>query len=217
MIYKKFTRPLVLALFITILGLNVFAQEKLGTFIISTGDGYLIVQNREKISFSLEFKGEKFKPLKSDHPTFMMDGRLIQVVTVLNENYWKPKESSKTDPTPEQFLEAHKVWESDYLGDMMKTKLSVTSEFLEISQNRKAMFWSFPMPKERESPYSHQLFLTTLIGKDVVGINASPDSSENQKSYRTYILDTMNTLKTSEKPFNIKELTTFLKKGDEAD
>jgi hypothetical protein len=217
MISKKLTRVLILVLFVLLGGLNVFAQDKPGISVIRTDTGFLIVQNRVKNSFSLEFKGDEMKPLKGDHPTFIIDGKLVQVVTVDNENYWEPKENSKTEPTAEQLLEAHKVWESDYLGGLLKTKLSVTSEFLEIGQKRKAMFWSFPMPKNINSEYSHQLFLTTLLGKDIVAINASPDTAENRKTYQTYMLESMNTLKTSEKPFNINELRTLFKKGEVAD
>jgi len=216
--YKKFTQSSVVFLSFLLCCLNGFAQDnKLGVFVIKTETGYLLVQNREKISYTLEFKGEEIKPLDSDHPSFIIDGKMIQVLNVLNENYWKPKEALKTEPTTEQYLEAHKMWESDYLSDAWKTKLSVTAEFLEIGQKRKAMFWSFAMPKDIGAPFSHQLFLTTLIGKDVVGINSSPDMAENQKSYRTYMVETMNTLKTSEKPFNIKELSTYLKKGETSD
>lgn len=216
--YKNFTQSSVLFLILLLCCLNSFAQDnKLGVYVIKTETGYLLVQNREKFSYTLEFKGEQIRPLDSDHPSFIIDGKVIQVLNVLNENYWKPKEVLKTEPTTEQYLEAHKIWESDYLSDAFKAKLSVTSEFLEIGQKRKAMFWSFAMPKEVGAPVSHQLFLTTLIGKDVVGINSSPETAENQKPYRNYMIETMNTLKTSEKPFNIKELSTFLKRGETAE
>jgi len=213
----KFIQSLILITLVALGGLSVFAQGKFGTSVIKTDGGYLIVQNREKTSFSLEFKGESLKPLKSDHPTFVLDGKLIQVVTVSYKNYWNPAEKSAAEPGIDQLLESHKIWESDYLGEALNAKLSVTSELFEIDRRRKVMFWSFPMPKNLESTYSHQLFLTTLIDKDVVGINASPTRPEEQKAYREFIVASMNTLKTSDKPFNIKELREFLKEGDSAE
>jgi hypothetical protein len=218
MIYKKTFRWLILFLLIAVWAAPGFAQDdKLGTFVIKTETGYLLVHNRDKNSYSLEFKGTRIEPMKSDHPKFLLDGKFVQVVNATNEQFWKPKADSKVQTTPEEYLEAHRVWESDYLGNAMNAKLSVASEFLEIGQKKKALLWSFPMPQEFESPYTHQLFLSTLLGNDVLLLNVSVGGSENQKSIRNYIIETMNTLKTNDKPFNIKELTNFLKKGESAE
>ena len=216
MFSKKYFRSSILVLYIAFFSLNIFAQEAVGDFVLKTKDGFLLVQNFEKISFTVEFKGEKIEALSSDHPNFVIDGKLIQVINVPLENFWKPKEALKAEPSTEQLLEAHKTWESDYLGEALKTKLSVTSEIFETSSKRKVMFWTFPMPKTVETPFSHQLFLTTIIGKEVWGINTSPETAETQKSYRDYITTSMNTLKTSDKPFNIKELTESLAKDKPA-
>jgi hypothetical protein len=193
------------------------AEGKLGIYIIRTESGYLVVHNREKDSYSIEFKGENFKPLENDHPVFVVDGKLVQVVSVPHKNYWKPKTEAKNEPTEDELLESHKIWESEYLGGELKAKLSLTSEIFDIERKRKVMYWSFPMPEKLESDYSHQIFLTTLIGKDVLGLNASPKKAGEQKAYRDYLVESMNTLKISSKPFNIKELQEFLKKGDLAD
>jgi hypothetical protein len=193
------------------------AEGKLGIYIIRTESGYLVVHNREKDSYSIEFKGENFKPLENDHPVFVVDGKLVQVVSVPHKNYWKPKTEAKNEPTEDELLESHKIWESEYLGGELKAKLSLTSEIFDIERKRKVMYWSFPMPEKLESDYSHQIFLTTLIGKDVLGLNASPKKAGEQKAYRDYLVESMNTLKISSKPFNIKELQEFLKKGDLAE
>lgn len=193
---------------------EVQKPDGLGIYTIRTDAGYLIVHNREKDSYSIEFKGAKFDPHEGDHPVFTIDDRLVQVVSVSNNNYWKPKANAKSEPTDNELLEAHKIWESEYLGGELNAKLSVTSEIFDIERKRKVMYWSFPMPKALGSDYSHQIFLTTLIGKDVIALNASPTSAAEQKTYRDYLVESMNTLKISAKPFNIKELQELLKKGD---
>ena len=222
MVFKKYFQFLILAGCCLCGALSFLAQaedktsapENLGTFIIKTESGYLVVHNREKDSYSLEFKGEDFKPLKGDHPVFVVDGRLVQVLSVPSKNYWKPKTDAKNEPTEDELLETHKIWESDYLGSRLNVKLAPTSEIFGLERQRKAMYWSFPMPKELESDFSHQIFLTTLIGKDILGLNASPKIASELKSYREYLVQSMNTLKISSKPFNIKELQMLLKKGD---
>ena len=225
MMSKKYLQLLILALLFAFGSLTIFAQagdksdaqEELGIFIIRTESGYLVVHNRKTKSYSLEFKGEKFQPIKSDHPMFVIDGKLVQVVSVSNGNYWKPKKDSPKEPTDDELLESHKIWESDYLGGELGFKLSVKSEILEIERKRKVMFWSFPMPKELKSDYSHNIFLTTLIDKDILGLNASPTKEDEQKTYREYLIEAMNTLKISEKPFNIKQLRELLKKAEIAE
>jgi hypothetical protein len=147
----------------------------------------------------------------------VIDGKLVQVVSVPNENYWKPKKDSQKTPTDDELLESHKIWESDYLGGELGAKLSVKSEVFEIERKRKVMFWTFPMPKELNSDYSHQVFLTTLIDKDILGLNASPTKDDEQKMYREYLIEAMNTLKVSEKPFNIKQLRALLQKAETAE
>src|SRR5215213_4592095 len=119
MFSKKYFQTLILVACLVFGALSFFAQagektgadEKLGTYIIRTETGYLVVNNREKDSYSLEFKGENFKPLKSDHPVFVVDGKLIQVVSVPNKNYWKPPTAAKSEPTEAELLESHKIWE----------------------------------------------------------------------------------------------------------
>lgn len=189
----------------------------LGQYIIRTENGYLIVHNREKNSYLLEFKGTKFEPEEGDHPVFTIDDKLVQIVAVSKNNYWTPKAKVKKEPSDDELLEAHKIWERDYLAGELKAKLSVTSEIFSIERSRKVMYWSFPMPKELGADFSHQIFLTTLVGTDIIGLNASPTSAGEQKAYRDYLIESMNTLKISSKPFNIKELEVLYKKGDLAD
>lgn len=225
MISKKYFQFLIFALLLGFASLTFLAQagdkpgaqEELGIYIIRTESGYLVVHNRQTKSYSIEFKGEKFKPIKGDHPTFVIDGKLVQVVSVRQENYWKTKKDLQKEPTDNELLETHKMWESDYLGNELGYKLSVKSEIFEIERKRKVMFWSFPMPKELNADYSHQIFLTTLINKDILGLNASPTKDDEQKPYREYLIESMNTLKISEKPFNIKQLRALLQKAETAE
>jgi hypothetical protein len=218
MFSKSYLQSSILVLFFAFFSLNIFAQEGFGDFVLKTKDGFLLVQNRQKTSFTVDFKGEKIEQVTSDHPNFFIDDKLIQVINVPIANFWKPPAASKIEPTSAQLLEAHKIWESDYLGEALKTKLSVTSENFELVSKRKVMFWSFPMPKTVESPFSHQLFITTVIGgEEIWGINSSPETAEAQKSYRDYITQSMNTLKISSKPFNIKELSETLTNAKPSD
>ncbi|MBS1796250.1 MAG: hypothetical protein JSS81_20520 [Acidobacteria bacterium] len=193
------------------------AEPEMGVFMIRTDTGALIIKNSPKLSFTLEFRGQEIKTLKSDHPVFRVDGRLVQVVNVDFENYWQPAAGAKTEPTEQELLEAHRKWESDYIGGELNSRLSLTSENLEIVGKKKALFWSFPMPKDLGSDYSHTLFLTTLIGKNILGLNASVGLTDDLKEFKAYLLTVMNTLNLSEKPFNIQEISKKIKEKKPVD
>ena len=177
-----------------------------GFYIFKTENGYLFVLNRVKDAYQIEFKGAKLEYIDSHIPTaFNIDDKFLNLLHVLNKNYWGTK-SVKNNPTDDELLETHKIWESEFLGGRYKSKLSVSSEIFNLESGRKVMYWSFPMPKQVDLDYSHRNFLTTLIGKDILGIAGAPKSAADEKAVREYLIETMKTLKVSSKLFNIKEL-----------
>ncbi|MBS1796249.1 MAG: hypothetical protein JSS81_20515 [Acidobacteria bacterium] len=206
-----------LSIILAVGGLAVFGQENATSGVIGTDDGYLLAYNGLKTSFHIEFKGRDFEKKDSNHPAFWIDGKLIQVIPVTRGDFWKPQPDAKTEPTAEELLEAHRKWESDYIGGQLGIKLAVTSEYLEIGPQRKALFWSFPIPKDLGAPVSHQLFLTTTLGKDVLVLSAGPEKAEDFQAFKSYLLNSMKTLKTSEKPYDIKDLADKIKAGKPID
>ena len=190
--------------------MSAYSQDSSGGGMIKTGDGFLLVTNRTPVSFTLEFKGNAINPIESDHPVFMLDGKLWQVVDVSTDEFKTAENKSKKN-TDEENLELHKKWESDYIGDSINKKLSVSSETIEIQDKRKAMIWSFEMPKEMKSDFSHQIFMTTVVGNHVIGINTSVDNGKSFADYKADLITIMKTLKTSDKPFDIKKISQEIK------
>lgn len=190
---------------LTLFAVPLMAQEdELGTAFIRTGDGFLMVHNGKAVSYTLEFKGNDLKPLEAETVAFTIDKRIVQIVNVARADFWK---SADAKPTDEQLLQSHKAWESDYVADALKAKLSVSAEPIELAGKRKALYWFFPMPKELKSSFSHQVFLTTIVGNDVLGISSSLESAEAQAENKAYLVRSMQTLQTSDKPFNLQELS----------
>lgn len=209
---KKCFRLLTFLVSIFLGSLGSLAQTAPGTYMFKTKLGYMVVQNRQQVSFLIEFKGEKLEPLESDHPKFIIDGKRIQIVTVRREEFWQPKEGPEKEPNDEQLLEAHKGWEAEFVGESMKVKLFPISQFLELSPKRKIMFWSLSVPKGVESQVSHYLFLSTVIGRNILSLNAAPETADGQASHRAYLIESMGALQTSDKPYDIQKLKESFEK-----
>ncbi len=209
--FNGLNRVAFLSLFVALSSLSIFAQSDLGDYVLKTKDGYIVVQNRKATSFYFEFKGEKFEPMDSDHPKFMIDGKRIQIVTIARDEFWKTFADSKKEPTDEELLELHKKWESDYLGNSLGEKLDVKSQIVESPTKRKMMYWSFAVPKAAALEVSNYIFLTTVVGKIILALNSGIESADSEAAYRTYLTETMSTLKTSETPFDVKKIVDGLK------
>lgn len=211
---KKYLSQILLLKLILIFGcLSAYSQNASGSSgggLIKTGDGFLLVTNRTPISFTLEFKGESIKPLEADHPVFVLDGKLLQVVDLEFSNFQKAEKNAKK-LTDDEYLELHKKWESDYIGNSLKQTLLVKSETIEILNKQKAMVWSFEMPKELNSDFSHQIFVTTVVGDRVVAINASVEIGKTLSDYKNNLIDIIKTLKTSDKPLDVNKIAQEIK------
>lgn len=208
---KYLSHIVFLSLLLAFSFISAYSQEadKSGG-LIKTKDGFLLINNRNQTPFTLEFKGNSIKPLKSDHPVFLIDGKLWQVIDVSFDEF-KPATNQSKKLTDEENLELHKKWESEYIGNSLNKKLILLSETIEIQDKRKAMIWSFEFPKELKSDYSHQIFITTVIGNRVVAINSSVDAGKNLADYKKILIEIMKTLKTSDKPFDLKKIAQELK------
>lgn len=178
-----------------------------GVFLFKTESGYLYVFNFEKDAYQIELKGVELKYFDEHIPlAFYIDNKFINLLFVLEKNYWKIEPNKANNAAENDFLAAHKTWERDYFSERYKTELSVTADIFNLKSDRKVMYWSLLMPETLNLAYTHQTYLTTLVGKNIVGISGTAKSADDMKKNREYLIETMNTLKVSEKPFNIQEL-----------
>ncbi len=183
-----------------------------GTTILKTIDGYLIVDNKQNISYRIEFKGKSMLPLESDHPVFDIDGKLIQVVTVANSKFYKSKIGETSKPTEDELLEKHQVWESDYIAGEMNSKLTINKQSIELNSKKKGLLWTFDIPKSFDSQFTSQIFLTTVIGESVLGLNSYLEEKDSAPERKKYLVDSINTLQMSLIPFDVVKISEELKK-----
>jgi hypothetical protein len=196
---------LTLLLFIAAFVGSATAQR----FSIRTADGYLFIQNGQDLSFTCEVKGKKIEPLTTGgNPAFMADGILIQILWVQAKNF---EPTGKVESS--KLLEVHRDWELDYLKGVFEMTLTPETEKLVI-EGRPNLFWSFKRPNHTQE-YDRDAFITTLIGRDIFGINSPVKIGSELKTYKGRMLETMTSLKISKTPFDIKKLSEEIRKGSQ--
>lgn len=203
----KNSKVLLISAFLLMLfsALQIFPQSSA----IKTDKGFLFVSNGDKKSFTIEINGNEIKPLQSETPMFMVDGKLLQILTVPITNF-TDKAKGKSD---EELLEMHKIWESNYLGDeVYKTKLTTESQKMKFGENN-ALFWGFKRPSMNQQ-FDGDYFLTTIIGKNLVGIGSATSAEVTKAETQTFLESIMKSLKISDKPYDINKLSEQIRKGE---
>lgn len=206
---KKLILAISFLLFLTSL---VFSQEKeeiLGELSIKTSDGFLFIDNNKEESYSFEINGKNVKAAtESSVPLFIVDGNPIQVLSVPLTNF-APKDKKLSNV---KLLEAHKIWESNYLGkEIYKKKLEIQSKKIKIGE-RDNLFWSFVRPIHNND-YKSDHFMTTIIGSKLLVLVTSITENEKAADAKKSLTDIIKTLKTSDNPFDVKKIAASFRKS----
>jgi len=196
---RKFRKTLFPALFVVlVLAFSAFSQPGA----IKTEYGFLFVVNEKDKSLTFEIRGKEVKSLKGSVPMFMVDGKVLQILIVKKSNFVK-NDKKLTD---EELLEAHKVWESDYLSkEVYDEKLSIESEKLAFG-DRQALFWGFKRPGENKN-FDRDYFLTTNMGNYLLGLGSPVAPTQEKAEIQKFLSGLMDSLKVSDKPYDLEKLS----------
>lgn len=172
---------------------------------IKTDNGYLFIYNGDSKSFTLTIEGNEVKTLESSQPMFVVDGRVLQILTVPVANFAEGKKLGEAE-----LLETHKIWETDYLGqEMYKSKLNVETQSLNVGE-RKALFWGFARPA-MNLEYNRDYFLTMIMGDYLLALGSSLTPKENKADAQKFLSAVAQTIKVSDKPFDIEKLANEIR------
>jgi hypothetical protein len=173
---------------------------------LKTADGYLFIYNTPVSSIMIELKGKEVTPAKNTNvPMFFVDGKLVQIITVDIQSFTGTKPAASVEET----LEAHKVWESDYLGTEYGQKLKVESEKVAIGDT-KALFWGFKRPSSNQD-FDRDYYLSTLFGTKLLMLCSPVKLSESVADYKNLLTGIMSTIKVSSQPFDILKIAEDIK------
>lgn len=187
---------------------SAFAQQE-QSGLVKTAKGYLIVWNEPGNYFTMEVRGDKILP--SARPRMLMvDGRFFEIQTTKKEQFLNPNDKTLDDKA---VLAAHRDWERDYASGLLKAELKVESEWLKLPTGQDALGWSYKMPKGPQSGTVKKQFYLTLVNREhVIVLNSALEGGE-EKDTKQLLLQTMLTLKPTDKPLNIQKAAEQVKKG----
>ena len=188
------------------------ANQDNGIAAIKTEDGVLLVWNQPNNYFTLEVKGKNIRPLDStEHVFFNVDGLVLQVQSVAVDTFLK--DTVKAEESPQAILEAHKDWETRFIQDSLHHKLHVHSSALWLKVGSEALLWKFEMPKGVKSDAKRQLYLSVVNGGNVLLLNGVVRGKQKEAAVERLLIDTVETLRTSAKPFDLQALQESVRGG----
>ncbi|HBB86776.1 MAG TPA: hypothetical protein DC047_04090 [Blastocatellia bacterium] len=187
-------------------------QTEDGWVAIKTDDGVLFVWNVHDLHFTLAVKGKDIKPVNDpDHIFFAVDGKILQIQAAAIRDFAPDAKQKKLDD--KALLIAHREWESKYIEELLKSKLTLHSFSVNISGLGTGSLWEYDMPEGMSAEVKTQLYLTVVRGDYVVMLNCEATTANPEVEARKFLLDTMATLKTSAEPIDVQKLSESIRAG----
>jgi hypothetical protein len=196
-----------------LLGGGVEARQDDEITAVKTEDGVLLVWNRPNDYFTIEIRGREIRPLDSSgHVFFNVDGIVLQVQSVAVSEFLK--DAGKAGESPQSMLAVHRDWETRFIESSLSRKLKVRSSAVKLKEGGEALFWKYDIPKGVGSDASQQLYLSAVNGRSVLLLNGVVTGKHKEEAVRRLLVNTMETLRKSPKPFDLQELQESLRRGD---
>ena len=180
--------------------------------LIKTDDGMLFVWNINELHLTLAVKGKDIKRAnESDHIFLAVDGKPLQIQTAEIRNFAPEAREKKLDD--KAVLAAHREWESKYIGELLKSKLTLKSFSVNMSALGPASLWEFDMPEGMNTEVKTQVYVTLVRGDYVLMLNCEATTTTPEVEVRKFLLDTIATLKTSSEPIDVQKVSESIRAG----
>ena len=195
---------LILIAFVLLFAGSISAQEE-QSGMIKSANGVLVVWNEPGNYFTIEIKGKDIKPSQQER-LFKVDGRFFQIQTVEKKAFLKLTDKSLDDKA---ILAAHRDWEKEYISGVIKHELKVDSEWLKLPDDRDILVWSYDMPKT-----ALKQFYVAVVKRDhVLLLNTALEKEGEAQASKDFLLQTLSTLKSSDKPLSLQKASEQIIKG----
>jgi len=89
----------------------------------------------------------------------------------------------------------------------------VKSQKVTTNRNREGLLWHFPMPDGVNKQLSDQVFVTSVVGDQVLVLNVSVEQEDTVSKAAKYLIDALNSLKVSDKTIDLKTVQEEIRKG----
>lgn len=179
---------------------------------IKSASGYLLVWNQPNNYYILEIKGKDVRQTSTERKFFSVDGMFLQIVEASVADVLPSAKRAELDD--KAILNAHRDWEAKFMEDAYKAKLQVESTWRKLSNGKDALLWQASVPESAKSNVSKQVYLTVVTGDYVLVLGSAVTDTTGENAAQQLLLNTMETLKTSDKPTDLRKLrATILKEA----
>ena len=204
--------------FLTLLFFGLFpivaiAQDDNVRGIVRTERGYLVVWNQPKNNFCLHAIGKVFEKIPNENIAFLVDGNFLQITAAFKKDFLTSDQKKQGLEEPDILL-AHRDWESNYLGQVLKEKLKIDSEPIKLSTNKDALLWSFLVPENSKGEVKKQIFLTVVNDESVIVLNGAVTSKFTEAMVRQFLLTVAITVKPSKNALSREDAVKLAWKYD---
>jgi hypothetical protein len=207
--FLNYPAAVLLALFVA--GSIRSNQQERAVAAIRTPAGAILVWNQTDNYFTLDITGKEVLPNNATNDVmFKVDGLFLQVQSAAFSEIFK--ESSARGKTAEAILLAHRDWESQYAEGVFGKKLNVQSTPVKLKNGNDALLWSYDMPADMKVDAKKQVFLTTVHNEYVVALNSAVLDTTREQEIKQLLTKTLETMKVSEKSFDVDKLRESLVK-----
>jgi hydrogenase maturation factor len=179
-------------------------QADYGSGAIKSPYGFLHVWNGTNNHYSLEIRGKNVRQIPAPNARFYVDGMFLQIVTAPISEFIKPENRKALDD--KAILEAHRDWEHAFMENDYKEKLKLESSWQKLSNGKDALAWQIIVPESAHSNVKKQLSLTLMKGDFVLMLGGVSTETVSERDSQQLLIDTANTLKTSEEPIDLKPI-----------
>jgi hypothetical protein len=172
--------------------------------VTKTSRGYVVVSNEPGNYYSAVIKGNAITQDPDCPVCLMVDQKPFEMLAV-------PKKVFLKDPAgldDMALLVAYKNWETNRLSDLYDEQFNPTTVWIKLADGNRAVVWNYDKPPrfEGDTDIVSRFALATVKGDHLLLMDISVDKNSDAQKTQQFLVDTMNTVRTSDKKITIEQV-----------
>jgi uncharacterized protein involved in high-affinity Fe2+ transport len=177
---------------------------------IKSATGYVLVWNQPNNYYVLEINGKDVRQTSTERKFFSVDGMFLQIVDAAIGDVVQAAQRQKMNER--EILEAHRDWEAKFMEGEYKAKLKVEHSWQKLNNGKDALLWHASLPETATGNVKKQVYLSVVQGDYVLMLGGAVTDTYGERVTQLLLLNTMQTLKTSNKPTDLQKVRDAIRK-----
>lgn len=179
---------------------------------LKTPKGYDYVFNLLNTNCIVTLEGEKVEPINSGKLTFLVDGKVVQLFTLVIDDL---KKEANENLSEGEILSRYLQVEKKYIEYELDTTIKVKPQKKMLANGKSVLQWSFDMPKaitKGKLKIVGEEYLSFVVKNHVLSVNGLVMSANTTNEIQTLIEKIANSLIEKDAPIDIIQLSKELLK-----